>query len=463
MSSKPVVLVHSDSWEPFLFIVKTMASAGKRDVWKFIDPTLNMEPTLPTLADPPTATTIAAEKTTLVELTAEERDTYKVLYQTWKDDNARISSQLEALGKIQDHIINNISVDNIKIIQDKSTIYQMLVALKKHLAPTDRAKEYEITKRYAKLKSYNKSQPVEHWLDDWERTYSEGYIMGIPEVSGTRSLFDFAMAISSIDQSYGCTMEFDINRGIKHHEIPQLTDLVEDYRNHWRRNQTSTSTTGAVQFKGDDRPTKEKLPCQCGKDHVARKCLYWNPSIRPEGWTGDAEIFDKINQRLKKMRNQQFKQLVLESWKYDGITKGLKDDKKDQSKPVDLKGKDESTNRRNLGAYVASTHLTALGATDSVNRGPRSLYNSWALDSRTNIHICNDRNRSNYTMTYIATALDVIDSGKQTYLIESFSTITINIDTTTRLAYFQLRNVALAPKFISNLVFINILAKQNIY
>ena len=80
MSSKPVVLVHSDSWEPFLFIIKTMASAGKRDVWKFIDPTLNIEPTLPTLADPPTATSIAAKKTTLVELTAEERDIYKLLY-----------------------------------------------------------------------------------------------------------------------------------------------------------------------------------------------------------------------------------------------------------------------------------------------------------------------------------------------------------------------------------------------
>jgi len=77
-----------------------MASAGKRDVWKFIDPSLNAELTLPTLADRPTATSIVAEKTMLVELTADERDMYKLLYQTWKDDNIRISAQLEALGKI---------------------------------------------------------------------------------------------------------------------------------------------------------------------------------------------------------------------------------------------------------------------------------------------------------------------------------------------------------------------------
>ena len=82
--------------------------------------------------------------------------------------------------------------------------------------------------------------------------------MAIPEVSGTRSLFDFAIAISSIDQSYGCIMEFDINCGIKKDDIPQLTDLVEDFRNHWRRNQATLhfATAGAVQFQGDGRPTK---------------------------------------------------------------------------------------------------------------------------------------------------------------------------------------------------------------
>jgi hypothetical protein len=56
--------------------------------------------------------------------------------------------------------------------------------------------------------------------------------MGILEVSRTRSLFDFAIAILSIDQLYSYIIEFDINRGIKRNEIPQLTNLVEDYCNY---------------------------------------------------------------------------------------------------------------------------------------------------------------------------------------------------------------------------------------
>ena len=75
----------------------------------------------------------------------------------------------------------------------------MLVALKKHLAPTDRAKEFEITKRYAKLKLYNKLQPIKQQLDNQEYIYSEDYIIAILEVSGTRLLFDFAIAILLID------------------------------------------------------------------------------------------------------------------------------------------------------------------------------------------------------------------------------------------------------------------------
>ena len=115
----------------------------------------------------------------------------------------------------------------------------MLISLKKHLAFTDRAKEYEITKRYAKLKLYDKLQLIKQQLDNQERTYSKGYIIAILEVSRTRSLFDFAIAILLIDQLYGYIIEFDINRGIKKDDILQLINLVEDFRNYQRRNQAT--------------------------------------------------------------------------------------------------------------------------------------------------------------------------------------------------------------------------------
>jgi len=62
--------------------------------------------------------------------------------------------------------------------------------------------------------------------------YNKGYIMAILEVNRTRSLFDFAMAISLIDQLYSYIMEFDINRSIKNNNSPPFTDLVKDFRNY---------------------------------------------------------------------------------------------------------------------------------------------------------------------------------------------------------------------------------------
>jgi hypothetical protein len=63
-----------------LFIIKTIAFASKRDIWKFINPSLIAEPTLLTLAKPLIAIFVIAKKTTLVKLTANERDAYKLLY-----------------------------------------------------------------------------------------------------------------------------------------------------------------------------------------------------------------------------------------------------------------------------------------------------------------------------------------------------------------------------------------------
>ena len=57
-----------------------MAFTSKRDIWKLINPSLIAELTLLTLAKPLIAISVIAKKTTLVKLTANKRDMYKLLY-----------------------------------------------------------------------------------------------------------------------------------------------------------------------------------------------------------------------------------------------------------------------------------------------------------------------------------------------------------------------------------------------
>jgi len=53
---------------------------------------LNAKLTLLTLANLLIATSVVAKKTMLAKLIADKRETYKLMYQAYKDDNLRIST-----------------------------------------------------------------------------------------------------------------------------------------------------------------------------------------------------------------------------------------------------------------------------------------------------------------------------------------------------------------------------------
>src|SRR5277367_4574206 len=128
----------------------------------------------------------------------------------------------------------------------------MLIALKKRLAPTDYARKLELARKYNKLKTYSKR---ERWLKDKEVTYTDGRKLKIPEVADDRSLFDFTHAISSIDSRYASTQEYFINQKVKNSEkLPELYELVEDFRNHYRRIEAlkpSSSHSGFATLHGE--------------------------------------------------------------------------------------------------------------------------------------------------------------------------------------------------------------------
>ena len=59
-----------------------------------------------------------------------------------------------------------VSTNNIVYINDKTIVYQMLVTLKKWLAPTDYTRKLELTHKYNTLKIYSKREDIETWLKD---------------------------------------------------------------------------------------------------------------------------------------------------------------------------------------------------------------------------------------------------------------------------------------------------------
>jgi len=127
--AKFVVLDQPSHWESWLFIVKTLADGG--NVWEYINPDLEMEPQTPLRPAKPAPTDVNPDKTSIVELDSEEKDTFKLLLAMYKDDLSIANRVTDVLQSIRNHIVTTVSINNIVYINNKTSIYQMLVALKK--------------------------------------------------------------------------------------------------------------------------------------------------------------------------------------------------------------------------------------------------------------------------------------------------------------------------------------------
>jgi hypothetical protein len=91
------------------------------------------------------------------------------------------------------------------------------------------------------------------------------------------------------------------------------------------------------------------------------------------------------------------------------------------------------------------------------------LYNSWTLDNMSDIYVCNNLGRSEYTETRTAILDNILYSGKTAYQIESFGTIRIIVDTPEGKRKLKLGNVALVLGFMTNLVSLSLLTSKGIY
>ena len=87
-------------------------------------------------------------------MTLAELDMYKVLLAEYREDLATVKQVLDTLQTVQNHVVTTISITNVVYIKDKSTVYQMLVALKKCLALTNYARKLEVVHKYNKLKTF---------------------------------------------------------------------------------------------------------------------------------------------------------------------------------------------------------------------------------------------------------------------------------------------------------------------
>ena len=458
-----VILASPNDWDEWIEVIKSKANNNR--LWEYVDPS-TPETTLPKLVEPVRASAKDANtrgKTKLSELTDEENAKLVGLQSDHRDNVKLYRKQLSALDTLRSQIQSSISRTYLIYTFKCSTTYDVLVSLKKRVAPSDEARKIQLSTQYARLKKPPRNQNYEVWLQEWERVYTECKELGLPETDGNRSVKDFAYAVESITSGWSEYWKNEFQRlEWKKEALPDFFELVEIYRNHRRTELAQKGKTPqgsfAVTFKdespnlkpdskpesqlADEKKKEGRQPplCLCGFRHFFNQCWYIAELTRPSWFKPNAEIQKKVEEKIAsatprtKARIEQIK----------------KDDRANQ-KPKD--GNQQSSQEpignfavHQVGAYnVASDYV---------------LRDSVILDSGTNVHVFNDRARF---ISDIEPTSDHIYVGSHTEEIVGFGTAEVTIDHPKGKKKIQLSGAAYIPGFHTNLVCLQKLNDKGVY
>ena len=97
------------------------------------------------------------------------------------------------------------------------------------------------------------------------------------------------------------------------------------------------------------------------------------------------------------------------------------------------------------------------------SKGHYKLYNSWTLDNTSDIYVYNDASRSGFVIMRETGTDDRLFAGKTAYPIERFGTVHIQVQTKNGMKEIELRNVALALGFMTNLVSLQLLNIKGVH
>lgn len=223
MSTK-VRLAKSADWDVWFYFVRTRATIT--GIWELVDPDLTERPVL--LEEPVEPVYVVPDDDDFHPIPYAAYEARKEIYR-WK--LTKYEQQVKALGDLTSFIQETIAPHNVTFIQkEEPHPWNLLRALRKHLAPSDEARSFDIEQKYHRLCRGPGTQSLDSWLDEWTVTYAQAKHHDLPLVSGsdTRPIRDFLMAIRSEQPTFA-----DVHlalRGFKKEE--DMYGLIEDFRYH---------------------------------------------------------------------------------------------------------------------------------------------------------------------------------------------------------------------------------------
>jgi hypothetical protein len=473
-SKVTVTLGGPKDWELWYELIKT--TAIKLRVWKHVNPdvdeTERTKPVMPELTLQSTTTTpdSTQESSTLREATiAPNGEGFRTALEEFKYERKRYDDEVDGINEMAVQIQSSIEKDFIEYtMYCDSDPYQMLKKLKSRFAPTDRGRELDLLNDWRDVQKQGKLD-WETWLFKWQVTYEKCKKQNLPDVQGTRPVYDLLSSVAKTSPGFSDSWRVRLADSDSY----TFEQVLQNYREYRRNNLVPVQSRGshgafATQseskgkdkkptFKGRTAPGEGKPPgkCLCGEDHWFQECAYLIPSKRTRDWKENKDTRAKVEEQLKK---SDFLRTKIQA---------LQKQDREKNKPRPQSG-DETSYKEpenfaimlsvsKNGAYkenqdeedIATIFNVTQNHTGNFQVSP--LTESTILDSGADLHVFNDRTR--FRDLVRAPRTHKVKAGNTRVQIEAYGTVDIPLICPGKpggVRLITLSNCALIPGFHLN-------------
>jgi hypothetical protein len=324
-----------NDWEPWIELAKSYATA--QHIWEFINPEnqqriYNSEPVIPTLAvahqlliaertpdtttiqptpvepgpsrntrrhaarapegddeDPPeppapiVVTAIQQQQQGPTDTEVEAR--LKIEMIRYKHEYQSYLRREQAFGEMPTIIQNSVHRRHLQHTHNCDSAYEMLVNLKRKVAPKDFAAQLDLRNQYKHLTKPPR-QALEPWVNKWEDIYNRGTKLNLPEVVAPNPHFDFLDAIQNVLPHFYVVNQDVILKQAQENNVMDFIELLDLFRDAKR---IHTARQGkllgghsafAAAFQGEELQDKQKeeKPAEpepkAKRQRTAPKCIY---------------------------------------------------------------------------------------------------------------------------------------------------------------------------------------------
>ncbi|KUL83009.1 hypothetical protein ZTR_09315 [Talaromyces verruculosus] len=301
-----IILSSKRDWEKWLQPIKSKAL--RTEVWDYINPDIS-------------------DKKELTEPEAPKKDANETLedFQYRRDLHKRALAKYDIkeahIAAIRKYIYRTIDHSANLLIQDKSTVRDILSELAKRYKPDTNREQFDILNKWTWLKTGpDGKRQLNAWIKDWIETYNRARQYKIPGI-GTHekyAMMQFMLAIQQLYDGFYCTWYEAVYNGRETSFVELITKFEDFTKSERGRSTYATSRNNNDSNELNRDNSKKDRLCPCGQPKTIHprweECEYLNEQIRQDDWTADPTIIEKVTEeatswkRLKSFIDQHKKQ-----------------------------------------------------------------------------------------------------------------------------------------------------------